>query len=44
MRKSFEDRRRKPVKPSKIASMAEYINIVIVRVILAKTQPRVFAK
>lgn len=42
MKKSFEDSRRKPVKPSKVITMAEYINTVIVRVILAKKEERVF--
>lgn len=42
MKKSFEDKHRKPVKPSRVVTMAEYINTVIVRVILAKKTERVF--
>jgi hypothetical protein len=44
MKKSFEDSRRKSVKTGRIVTMAEYVNTIIVRVILAKPQPRVFAK
>jgi hypothetical protein len=42
MKKSFEDRRRKPVKPSRVITMAEFVNATIVRVILAKKEERVF--
>lgn len=42
MKKSFEDRRRKPIKPSRIVTMAEHVNTTIVRVILAKKEERVF--
>jgi type II secretory pathway component PulC len=42
MKKSFEDKRRKPVKPSRVVTMAEFVNTIIVRVILAKKEERVF--
>jgi hypothetical protein len=42
MKKSFEDSRRKPVKPSRVITMAEFVNSAIVRVILTKKEERVF--
>jgi hypothetical protein len=42
MKKSFEDRKRKPIKPSKVITMAEYLISRIERVILAKKEIRIF--
>lgn len=42
MKKSFEDRKRKMVKPGKIVTMAEYLSRRVERVILAKKEGRIF--